>query len=140
LLAKLGWANAHIIGYSFGASTAASFVALHPQHAESVTILAPAGLLKVSNLTEEQQRLTAGGDGVDEQAAEDFILDFINGGPLVLAADWKARFVRGEISGGPIQAVLKTFLYSHSRILSSDSHRSAWFSCLWSSDFLANTS
>lgn len=113
LLAELGWEKAHIIGYSFGGSTAATFVALHPLRANSVTLLAPAGLLKLSDRTEEERSFIIGGEGVDEQAAADYILDAINGGPLVPAPDWKEKFARGEISGAPIQIVLKPFLCYH---------------------------
>lgn len=103
LLRRLDWPSAHLLGFSFGGSTVASFTAIHLNLVQSMVLVAPAGLLKSQSLTEEEQAYKKGGPGVDETAVRDWVKNWINGGPLVALPDWKARFANGEISGEPIQ-------------------------------------
>ncbi|CRG86956.1 hypothetical protein PISL3812_03969 [Talaromyces islandicus] len=95
LLAHLEWEDAHFIGYSFGASTVASFAAIHPQRVSSMVLVAPAGLLH-STRFEPQKRYLEGGEGLEEQA-QAWILDYLEGGPLTVPPDWKDRVERGEV-------------------------------------------
>ncbi|KAH9223783.1 Alpha/Beta hydrolase protein [Leptodontidium sp. 2 PMI_412] len=46
LLSYLRWPSAHIIGFSIGGSIAATFTALYPHMAETLTLISPAGLLR----------------------------------------------------------------------------------------------
>lgn len=102
VLAALGWQKAHLIGYSFGGSTVATFTALHPEIVESVTLLAPAGLLKFSSFTPSQQAMMKGGSDIDEDAARDWMFAFT--GSLTIEEGWQARFATGDVfSGDPIQ-------------------------------------
>jgi pimeloyl-ACP methyl ester carboxylesterase len=83
----MGWAKAHIMGYSFGGVKTATFTALHSQLVESVTLIAPAGLIRSSSFTEEELKFLLSGDGVDEGKARDWILNYVSGNPLVIADD-----------------------------------------------------
>jgi pimeloyl-ACP methyl ester carboxylesterase len=103
LLQHLKWPSAHLLGFSFGGSTVTSFTALYPNLAQSLVVVAPAGLLRSATLTEPGPSYFKGGAGVDEGLATDWTVDFISGGSLVVSPDWKASFAKGEISGEPIQ-------------------------------------
>lgn len=112
VLAALKWNSAHLIGFSFGGSTVASFSALHPEMVESVTLLAPAGLLRLKDFTAEQQAFIRGGEGVDEDAARKWMFAFT--GELVVEEGWKERFATGDVfAGDPIQAWQRTEHQGH---------------------------
>ncbi|CAJ2507134.1 Uu.00g083200.m01.CDS01 [Anthostomella pinea] len=96
LLHELGWADAHFVGYSFGASTVASLAAARPELVASMVIIAPAGLIRSGNFSEVQRGYLRGGEGVEEQARA-WILDWLEGGELVVPKDWKERVGRGEV-------------------------------------------
>ncbi|KAF3396229.1 hypothetical protein F1880_007156 [Penicillium rolfsii] len=96
LMVHLGWDNAHLIGYSFGGSTTASFAVAHPERVASMVLVAPAGLLYSSEFTEVQRTYLRGGEGVEEQARA-WIFEFLEGGQLVVPSDWKERVARGEV-------------------------------------------
>jgi pimeloyl-ACP methyl ester carboxylesterase len=103
ILQHLKWASVHLLGFSFGGSTVTSFTALYPDLVQSLVVVAPAGLLRSMLFDEQGRKYMKGGEGVDEDEARDWILDYISGGPLVVSPDWRASFAKGEISGGPIQ-------------------------------------
>lgn len=90
----LGWSSAHIVGFSFGGVTTAGYVATRPERVKSFTLVAPAGLLRSSDFTQEQQGYLRGGD---EVAARKWILEFLEGGSLVVPENWKDRVAKGEI-------------------------------------------
>ncbi|KAJ4252467.1 hypothetical protein NW762_011068 [Fusarium torreyae] len=94
LLDHLNWPTAHFIGYSFGGVTTTSYVASKPSRVQSFTLVAPAGLLRSSDFTAEQQGYLRGGDEVE---AKKWVLDFLEGGELVVPTDWKERVAKGEI-------------------------------------------
>ncbi|EKD13764.1 uncharacterized protein L3040_005620 [Drepanopeziza brunnea f. sp. 'multigermtubi'] len=96
LMAKLEWERAHFLGYSFGGSTTASFAALCPEMVASMVLLAPAGLWRLE-LDEVQARYMTGGDEELEEAARTWIVQTLEGGELVVPADWKERVARGEV-------------------------------------------
>lgn len=96
LMVHLGWENAHFVGYSFGASTTASFAAAHPERVTSMALVAPAGLLRAVQFDESQRRYLRGGEGLEEQA-QAWILEFLEGGQLVVPSDWMEKVGRGEI-------------------------------------------
>ncbi|KAH8805382.1 valacyclovir hydrolase [Xylogone sp. PMI_703] len=96
LLSHMKWPSAHVVGYSFGGSTATSFTAFHPEVVDSLAIIAPVGLLRSEDLTEKERSFLRGGPDVEE-AARDWVLDFTEGGELVVPQDWKERVNRGEL-------------------------------------------
>jgi pimeloyl-ACP methyl ester carboxylesterase len=94
LLSALEWESCHLIGYSFGGSTAMSFIASSPQRAkkiDSVSLVAPAGLWKAEVL--DTTKLYSN----DFEVAKQHMLELLEGGPLVVPDDWEARISRGEI-------------------------------------------
>jgi pimeloyl-ACP methyl ester carboxylesterase len=95
-MVQLGWENAHFVGYSFGGSTTASFAAAHPDRVASMALVAPAGLLRSSQFDDTQRSYLCGGEGLEEQARE-WILEFLEGGKLIVPSDWKERVGRGEV-------------------------------------------
>lgn len=96
LMVHLGWDNAHFVGYSFGGSTTASFAAAHPERVASMALVAPAGLLSSANFDDEQRNYLRGGEGLEEKAQE-WIIEWLEGGKLVVPSNWKERVARGEI-------------------------------------------
>ena len=96
LMDQLGWDNAHIVGYSFGGSTTATFAAANPERVASMVLVAPAGLLRTAQFTELERSYLHGGEGLEDQACA-WILKFLEGGDLVVPSDWKERFGRGDV-------------------------------------------
>lgn len=96
LMAQLGWKDAHIVGYSFGASTTASFAAARPERVRSMVLVAPSGLIREAGFNELERSYLRGGEGLEEQA-QAWILEFLEGGPLIVPSDWKGRVGRGEV-------------------------------------------
>ncbi|KAF4456701.1 Dihydrolipoyllysine-residue acetyltransferase component of acetoin cleaving system [Fusarium austroafricanum] len=98
LLDHLKWSSVHLIGYSFGGCTTASYVASRPvsslSRVKSFTLVAPAGLLKFSDFTTEEQAHLRGDD---EIAAKKGIIEILEGGELVVPVDWKERVGKGEV-------------------------------------------
>ncbi|KAL4816808.1 Alpha/Beta hydrolase protein [Aspergillus spinulosporus] len=97
LMSHLGWPNAHMIGYSFGGSTTAMFAAARPDRVSSMVLVAPAGLLREARFTDEQRGYLRGGNAGLEEAAKDWILEFLEGGRLTVPSDWQERVARGEV-------------------------------------------
>ncbi|KAF2180440.1 alpha/beta-hydrolase [Zopfia rhizophila CBS 207.26] len=94
LLDRLDWPSAHLVGFSFGGAITAGYVALRPSRVQSFTLVAPVGLLRSSDFSAEQQGHLRGDD---EAAARKWILDFLEGGELVVPTDWKQRVEKGEV-------------------------------------------
>ena len=103
LLGHMKWPSAHVVGYSFGGATATSLTAYHPEVVESLVIIAPAGLFRSDSLTQEDGLLRRGGPGMEEDA-RDWVLNFIEGGPLIVPKDWKERQNRGELVSEAIRS------------------------------------
>lgn len=97
LLAHLSWHDAHLVGFSFGGVTAAGFAARFPEMVTSLALIAPAGLLRETDFSEKERALLRGGGSVDEAKARDWILEWLEGGELVVPSGWEARFKAGEI-------------------------------------------
>lgn len=96
LMDHLGWRDAHIVGYSFGGSTTATFAAAHPERVASMALVAPAGLMRKTQFDELQRTYLQGGEGLEEQA-KTWILEFLEGGQLTVPSNWKERVGRGEV-------------------------------------------
>ncbi|KAJ6563736.1 putative valacyclovir hydrolase [Mycena vulgaris] len=99
LLVHLGWADSpvNVVGYSFGGAIAAGFAARYPETVKSIVLVAPAGLMRAESFGEHGETLIRGGDGVDEKAARDWVLQMLEGGPLIVPTDWQERVQRGEL-------------------------------------------
>lgn len=100
VLAELNWPSAHLLGFSFGGSTIVGYAASSKERAArvtSLTLVAPAGLLKSSQFDEKAQRDYLGLAVSDEKAARDWIFDFLDGGELIVPSDWQERVGRGEV-------------------------------------------
>ncbi|KAJ5288217.1 valacyclovir hydrolase [Penicillium angulare] len=95
LLDELKWKDAHVIGYSFGGSTCASFAASYSERVSSMALVAPAGLVRSETFGEVQQAYLSG-DGTEEEA-KDWVFEWLEGGKLVVPYDWKERIARGDI-------------------------------------------
>lgn len=96
LMMHLDWEDAHFVGYSFGGSTVAIYAAFEPERVLSMSLVAPAGLLRTSELCELEKSYMRGGEGLEERARE-WILEFLEGGKLAVPSDWKERVGRGEV-------------------------------------------
>ena len=96
LMDWLGWADAHFVGYSFGGSTTATFAAAKPARVASMVLVAPAGLLRTADFDEDQRLYLRGGEGL-EKRAQAWILEWLEGGQLIVPSDWKERVARGEL-------------------------------------------
>lgn len=97
LLDHLGWPSAHFVSYSFGCTATMSYVAKRgPERVKSMALVAPAGLLRLADLTDLQRSYIKGGSGVEDDARS-WTFEFLEGGDLVVPADWKERVARGEV-------------------------------------------
>ncbi|KAF4419905.1 Dihydrolipoyllysine-residue acetyltransferase component of acetoin cleaving system [Fusarium acutatum] len=94
LMDHLSWQSAHIVGFSFGGATTVSYVASRPSRVKSFTLVAPAGLLQLSMFTPEEQACL---QGDDEVAAKKCVMNILEGGDLVVPADWKQSVANGEV-------------------------------------------
>lgn len=94
LLDQLEWPSVHLLGFSFGAVVTVGYVASRPSRVQGFTLVAPAGFIRSSDFTAEQLGHLRGDD---EIAARKWILEFLEGGDLVVPADWKERVRRGDI-------------------------------------------
>ncbi|KAJ9660338.1 hypothetical protein H2198_002646 [Neophaeococcomyces mojaviensis] len=96
VLGFMQWTSAHIIGYSFGASTAVRFAIDNAWAALSVAILAPAGLLRKEDFSKQMRELLDDSKGREAEAV-DCVLSYLEGGPLVVPMDWQERVKSGEV-------------------------------------------
>ncbi|KAL7811415.1 Alpha/Beta hydrolase protein [Trichoderma gracile] len=96
VMTQIGWEDAHFVGFSLGGSLTASFAAARPERVASMTLIAPAGFVRQDQFDETQKSYLRGGEGIEEQAKA-WILEFLEGGDLVVPSDWKERFERGEV-------------------------------------------
>ncbi|GKU05862.1 dihydrolipoyllysine-residue acetyltransferase component of acetoin cleaving system [Fusarium langsethiae] len=113
LLDHLQWSSAHLVGFSFGGATTTSYVVARPARVKSFTLVAPAGLLRSSDFTLGQQSHLRGDD---EQAAKKWVLEFLEGGDLVVPKGWEDRVAKGEIVA---EAVRHWQMQEHSGHLAS---------------------
>ncbi|KAF1980441.1 alpha/beta-hydrolase [Bimuria novae-zelandiae CBS 107.79] len=95
LFKQLEWTSAHLIGFSFGGALTAGYTASRTLRVESFTLIAPAGLMRSSELAPEEQGHMRGGG--DESVARKWVHNWLNGGELVVPADWKERVAKGEV-------------------------------------------
>ncbi|EPE33276.1 alpha/beta-Hydrolase [Glarea lozoyensis ATCC 20868] len=94
LMAHLEWENAHVVGYSFGGSTTVTFANAYPERVISMVLIAPAGLMRTAQFNELEKSYLGGGP---EEQAQAWILQWLEGGQLIVPANWKERVGRGEL-------------------------------------------
>ncbi|KAI1070765.1 hypothetical protein LB507_006746 [Fusarium sp. FIESC RH6] len=92
LLDHLKWPSAHLVGFSFGGATTASYIAKRQERVKSFTLVAPAGLLSSEAIFPPEHMR-----GDDEAAAQKWIFNFLEGGDLVVPSNWRERVANGEI-------------------------------------------
>jgi pimeloyl-ACP methyl ester carboxylesterase len=107
LLSYLKWSKAHILGFSGGGTIAATFVALHPQCAKSLTLATPAGCLKLSDVP-WLERITVhegwwGLNWLRKRNILGFVIDFES----KPKPDWKERLQKGDVESCSCSAVGK---------------------------------
>lgn len=94
LLSHLRWESCHLLGYSFGGSTAISYISssdLRAERIKSISLVAPAGLWTSPDL--DKNKLY----NPNFEVAKTHVLELLEGGPLVVPHDWKDRVKNGEI-------------------------------------------
>jgi pimeloyl-ACP methyl ester carboxylesterase len=96
VMERLGWEDAHVVGFSFGGSTTATFTAAKPERVISMVLVAPVGLFREADFNELEKSYMRGGEGLEEQARS-WILERLEGGKPVVPSDWKERVSRGEL-------------------------------------------
>ncbi|USP77593.1 hypothetical protein yc1106_04867 [Curvularia clavata] len=95
LLDHLQWPSAHLVGFSFGGSLTVGYAASRAEGVQSYALVAPAGLVEFASLPEADQAHFR--NDCDEDAAQKWVVRWLEGGDLVVPADWKERVARGEV-------------------------------------------
>lgn len=107
LLDQLHWPSAHLVGFSFGGGTVTGYTALRPSRVESLTLIAPVGLFRLSDLSPEERGLLYGDN---EVAARKWVFEWLGGDESGMPAGWKQRVEKGEIVA---QALRQWQLHEH---------------------------
>lgn len=100
VLKELNWPSAHLLGFSFGGATVVGYTASSTERAAkvaSLTLVAPAGLFRLSQFDDKARRDYLGLEANDEEGAKDWVLDFLEGGKLIVPDDWQQRVGRGQV-------------------------------------------
>ncbi|CAG9949038.1 unnamed protein product [Clonostachys rosea f. rosea IK726] len=104
LLAHLGWSRAHFLGFSLGGIIAASFAQYHTTVVQSLVLVAPAGLLKKSDLTSWERFLRWGGWGWGwGDLSANSVWDYLGPGPV--EEGWEKKFKEKGLEAIPKEAV-----------------------------------
>ncbi|KAH9872135.1 hypothetical protein J1614_006397 [Plenodomus biglobosus] len=101
LLDHLAWPTAHLVGFSFGGALTVGYVASRPSRIQSYTLVAPAGLIRAAQFTDQELGYLRGDD---EAAARNWVLSYLEGGELVVPPDWKELVARGEVVAEAVRA------------------------------------
>ena len=96
VLSFMRWPSAHIVGYSFGALAAMRFAVQNRWTASPVALLGPAGLLRMEDFSPEMQELLHDSKGRAAEARNS-VLEWLEGGPLVVPKDCQERVNNGEV-------------------------------------------
>lgn len=94
LLHKLGWASAHLVGFSFGGALTVGYTVSRSSRVKSFTLVAPAGLIPSSSLNPEDKAQLY---GADEAIGQKWVLKWLEGGELVVPQDWKESVAKGKV-------------------------------------------
>jgi pimeloyl-ACP methyl ester carboxylesterase len=115
LLSYLKWSKAHIFGFSGGGSIAATFVALHPQCAESLILAVPAGWMKSSDYPWWFRAVYSEGWWGLYWARRRTVLGFVIGFETRPKPDWKERLQKGEVDMVAVQLWERAHHKGHER-------------------------
>lgn len=96
VLSFMQWSRVHLVGFSFGGATIVTFALLNPWAVSSVAVLAPGGLLHMNDFEPRMQELLKDSGARDPEAIE-YIMSWLEGGPLVVPTDWKEKASAGKI-------------------------------------------
>jgi len=102
LLDELKWPTAHLVGFSFGGALTVGYVASRPKKVSSFVLVAPAGLIRFSGFSQEQQAHIRGGG--DEAKARKCVWKILGGPNEPLPADWKDRGAKGVVVVDSVRA------------------------------------
>jgi pimeloyl-ACP methyl ester carboxylesterase len=102
VLLYLKWTSAHLIGFSIGGSIATSFASLHPQAVDSITLVAPAGLLSKSSRSWLDSVYLDGGWG-REWLSRNTIMAFVNGKNPQVDPNWKEMLRKGRVDSVAVE-------------------------------------
>ncbi|THY15066.1 alpha/beta-hydrolase [Aureobasidium pullulans] len=94
LLNHLNWPSCHLLGYSFGGVTGMGYISSSPSRAAkviSISLVAPAGLWKPEDLDVGKF------ESEHYAVAKSYILELLEGGPLIVPSDFASRIAKGEI-------------------------------------------
>ncbi|KAL5339436.1 Alpha/Beta hydrolase protein [Aspergillus crustosus] len=99
LLKELGWESAHLSGYSFGGAVVTTFAAKRPEVVESLVLIAPVGLFKFDSFNDTEKNYLVGrtGDIEEEKKVQEWVISWLEGGEMVVPADWEERVAKGEV-------------------------------------------
>ncbi len=95
LLDHLNWASVHLLGFSFGGALSAGYAGTRPSRVNSISLIAPGGLMYATQFTAEQQAHLRGGG--DEVAARKWVFELLEDGELKVPADWKESVAKGQV-------------------------------------------
>ncbi|KAJ9609493.1 hypothetical protein H2200_005820 [Cladophialophora chaetospira] len=95
ILSYMQWTKAHFLGFSFGGSTLVRFANSCPWAVSSAALLAPAGLLRTEQFNPTMRELLPDSKGREAELRQS-VLDWLEGGPLIIPDDWKERVKNGE--------------------------------------------
>ncbi|TID27636.1 valacyclovir hydrolase [Venturia nashicola] len=102
LLDELKWPNVNLIGFSFGGALTVGYVATRSTRIQSFTLIAPAGLIKSANLSDEEKQFLKRQS--DEIEARKWVIHFLEGTPHpIVPPDWQERVARGEVVASAIK-------------------------------------
>jgi pimeloyl-ACP methyl ester carboxylesterase len=101
LLSHLKWETVNLIGVSLGGTIVATFTAIHPSVVESLVLLAPGGLWRMSERPWYERFLMAGGWG-REWLLRKVIMSYITGLDPGPQPGWKERLKEGEVDIGAV--------------------------------------
>lgn len=104
LLTHLGWPRAHFLGYSFGGIIVASFARYHASLVESLILVAPAGLIRKSDLSPWARFVEWGGWGSFwEGISARKIYGLLGPGPV--KEGWEKKFKEMGLEAIPREAI-----------------------------------
>ncbi|RDW75498.1 hypothetical protein BP6252_06640 [Coleophoma cylindrospora] len=104
LLSHLQWPRAHFLGFSMGGMIATSFARYHAELVQSLVLVAPAGLLRKSNLSAWARFVEWGGwgwgwEGISARRIYGFL------GPDPVEEGWEKKFKEKGLDAIPRDAV-----------------------------------
>ena len=95
VLAHMSWSNAHLVGFSFGGATTATFANYNPGVASSLTLIAPAGLMSRQALSAQLEELLDGNN--KESEAAQGVLEWLGAWHQEVPEGWQEDMRSGRV-------------------------------------------